>query len=189
MKTETRELKPELWPDLEKLFGKNGACGGCWCQWWRIEKGEKWDEVKGPRAKRRLKKQVTSGKAHGVLAYSGDEPVGWCSFDRRTDYPRLDRSPSFRCNDADQVWSIPCFFVKAGFRGKGVATVMLAAALKMLKKKKAKIAEGYPVKPAKNKKPIPNAFAWTGTRQLFKRAGFKIAGNRQGGKQRVRRKP
>lgn len=26
-----KELTPELWPALEKLFGKNGACAGCWC--------------------------------------------------------------------------------------------------------------------------------------------------------------
>ena len=26
----TKELSPALWPDLETLFGKNGACAGCW---------------------------------------------------------------------------------------------------------------------------------------------------------------
>jgi hypothetical protein len=26
------------WIDLEKLFGAHGACGGCWCMWWRLKR-------------------------------------------------------------------------------------------------------------------------------------------------------
>ena len=69
MKIETRQLNPELWNDLEKLFGAKGACGGCWCMSWRVQKGEKWSDIKGTEAKRRFKKLVISGKAHGILAY------------------------------------------------------------------------------------------------------------------------
>jgi hypothetical protein len=32
MKLTIRPLTPDLWPALEGLFGKNGACNGCWCQ-------------------------------------------------------------------------------------------------------------------------------------------------------------
>jgi hypothetical protein len=49
------------------------------------------------------------------------------------------------------------------------------------------LAEGYPVKPAKDGKPLPAAFAWTGTRSLFAGAGFEVVGNPEGGKARVRR--
>ena len=31
-----RPLTPDLWPDLEDLFGREGACHGCWCMYWRI---------------------------------------------------------------------------------------------------------------------------------------------------------
>ena len=55
----TKELTPELWPQLEKLFGPNGACGGCWCQAWRIEKGEHWPEVKGTTGKSTLAQRCT----------------------------------------------------------------------------------------------------------------------------------
>jgi GNAT superfamily N-acetyltransferase len=184
---ETRELTPELWPALEELFGSNGACGGCWCMTWRLEKGEKWDAVKGKVAKQRFKKLVTTGKAHGILAFSDGQPVGWCSFDKRTDYAKLDRAPSLKCPDADQVWSIPCFFVKSGFRKKGVASALLNHALKALAKKHAKVAEGYPVKPYKYGKSIPGAFAWTGTQPMFEKAGFQAVGKKDGGKQRVRK--
>ncbi|MCJ7497071.1 MAG: GNAT family N-acetyltransferase, partial [candidate division Zixibacteria bacterium] len=26
------------WKDLENLFGERGACGGCWCMWWRLSR-------------------------------------------------------------------------------------------------------------------------------------------------------
>jgi len=46
----TRALTPRLWPALAELFGANGACGGCWCMWWRIETGERWRDIKGETA-------------------------------------------------------------------------------------------------------------------------------------------
>jgi GNAT superfamily N-acetyltransferase len=183
---ELRALRPELWRDLEKLFGSNGACGGCWCMYWRAPFGEKWDNVKGEENRRRFRKLVTTGKAHGLIAYQDGEPVGWCSFGRRRDYLRIDRSPSFRCEDADEVWSIPCFFMKRGYRRKGIGEALLKEAAQLLQKREAKVIEGYPVKPAKNGKPIPDSFAWTGTISQFTRAGFKPVDKCDGGKQRMR---
>ncbi|HZY05515.1 MAG TPA: GNAT family N-acetyltransferase [Anaeromyxobacteraceae bacterium] len=185
MELEFRDLTPRLWPQLVRLFGKNGACGGCWCMWWRIEAGERWPEVKGARAKRRLRELVRFGRAHGVLAFADGEPVGWCAYDRRVDLPRLDRAPSLACDDPEAVWSLPCFFVKAGWRGKGVASGLLAAALRHLRRRGAGLAEGYPLKP-----PRPGdrdaARSFTGTPRLFRAAGFRVASRRPRGRQRVR---
>ncbi|MHB8873350.1 MAG: GNAT family N-acetyltransferase [Myxococcaceae bacterium] len=187
MDLEIRDLTASLWPDYVKLFGKNGACGGCWCMSWRVPKGEKWADLKGEKARRRMKGLIEGGEAHGVIAYADGEPVGWCAYGRRPDFARLDRAPSLACDDAGKVWSLPCFFVKSGFRGQGVATALLAGALKMMKQHGARLAEGYPAKPPKSGEPLPAAFAWTGTRSLFAAAGFEVVGNRDGGKQRVRR--
>jgi GNAT superfamily N-acetyltransferase len=187
MQIVTKVLSPELWPDLEALFGKNGAVGGCWCMSWRIEKGESWADVKGGPAKKRFKSLVTGGEAHGILAYADGVPVGWCAFGPRRDFSRLDRAPSLKVDDADAVWSIPCFYVKAGFRSQGVSTAMLTAALKELKRRKVKIAEGYPAKALQSGEPIPAAFAWTGTVPLFTGVGFALASAKTTGKQRMRK--
>jgi len=32
-------LTIESWVQFEKLFGDKGACGGCWCMWWRLKSG------------------------------------------------------------------------------------------------------------------------------------------------------
>jgi predicted GNAT family acetyltransferase len=186
MKLVTKDLTPDLWPALETLFGSNGACGGCWCQSWRIAKGEKFDDIKGPNAKDRLRTGVQTSTTLGVLAFVGDMPVGWCNFGPRLTYPRLERARTLRCDDGDQVWSITCFFVARGYREQGVASALLEHALRAMKKRKVKIVEAYPSKPDKNGRYVPT-FAWTGTQALFKKAGFKIAGNAEGSKQRVRK--
>lgn len=188
MKVEIKELAPELWQDYEALFGANGACGGCWCMSWRIEKGEKWKDIKGDAAKKRMKKLIAAGKAHGLLAYVDDEPVGWCSYGMRSDYSRLDRAPSLKCDDADSVWSIPCFFVKRGFRGKSIGTQLVQQALKSIAVRGGKLAESYPSSPFKNGEKTPDAFAWTGTIAMFEKNGFEKADDKTGGKIRMRKK-
>lgn len=185
MKIETKELGAGSWRDVERLFGANGACGGCWCMYWRLAKGERWEDVRGQAAKERLREGIRDGSVLGVLAYVDGEPVGWCAFGPRPAFARLDRAPSFKCDDAAGVWSVPCFFVKSGFRGVGVSKALLAAALKAIRERGGRVVEGYPSRPGKDGTYVA-AFSWTGTRSLFAKAGFRVAGNRDGGKQRVR---
>jgi GNAT superfamily N-acetyltransferase len=155
---------------------------------WRLQKGERWEDIKGAPAKRRMKALMTSGRARGAIAFAGKEPVGWIAFGPRRDFPRLDRARTLACEDADRVWSLPCFFIKAGWRDRWVAAALLAHALGALDRAGAEITEGYPV----NLKPgqrLPNAFAWTGTRSLFEAAGFELAGPGSSSKVRMRRRP
>ncbi len=87
------ELRPEHWSALEELFGENGACGGCWCQWWRVERGGRlWEETKGERARSRMKELVETGKALGILSFDDKRPVGWCSFARLNDHSRAGKT-------------------------------------------------------------------------------------------------
>jgi GNAT superfamily N-acetyltransferase len=183
---QTRPLSADLWPVLTKLFGACGACGGCWCMYWRIEKDERWDAIKGPAAKRRMEKLVASGEAQGLIAFDGDEPVGWCTFGPRPGFPRLQRARTLACDDAAEVWSIPCFFIRRDYRGRGVAGRLLRDTLEFLQKRGVKIVEGYPVQ-TRETKPLPAPFAWTGVPALFRAAGFKVVGNPGGAKVRVRK--
>jgi GNAT superfamily N-acetyltransferase len=185
-KVVTRPLTPDLWPAFERLFGENGACGGCWCMHWRREKGESWDDIKGAEAKRRMRALVLAGKSEGVLAFEADlaTPIGWCAFGKRTEFARLDRSPSLKCDDAASVYSVPCFFVHRRWRGHGVAGLLLRAAVAAIRERGGRIIEGYPVR---QKKPgvIPAAFAYTGVPSLFAKEGFSVVAT--GGKLRVRK--
>jgi GNAT superfamily N-acetyltransferase len=184
----TRALAPALWPAVEALFGANGACAGCWCMYWRLARGERMEAVKGAEAKRRFRALVEAGEAQGLLAFAGDAPVGWLAFGPRRSFAALDRAPSLACDDADEVWSLPCFFIRRDWRGRGVATALLRDALPVMAAHGARIAEGYPAKPAPGGATrMPAAFAWTGTLPLFLKAGFNVVAERERGKQRVRR--
>ena len=156
--------------------------------YWRLEKDKRWEDLKGAPAKRRMRQLVRAGKARGAIAFVGEEPVGWIAYGPRRDFPRLERARTLVCDDAEKVWSLPCFFIKSGWRDQGVATALLQHALRSLRRLDAKIAEGYPVnlKPGKR---LPNTFAWTGTRSLFSDAGFELAGCATTSKVRMRRKP
>jgi len=178
----TRELMPELWPAFEKLFGRNGACAGCWCMWWRLAPGARILIANGPAMKRRQKALVLGERSHGVLAFAGDEPVGWCAYGLRRDFAKLDRSPSLSCEDAADVWSVPCFFVKAGFRGRGVARALLRHALQSIRRRGGRTVEAYPVRP-----PASNASAFTGTVPFLESEGFVTLTTRPRGRQRARR--
>lgn len=162
-------LTPERWDDLELLFGERGACGGCWCMWWKLSRAE-WTANKGTKNKNSLKKLVQSGISPGIIAYDGDQPVGWCALEPRANYPTLARSRSLKPIDDQPVWSITCFFVTKNYRRKGLSVVLLGAAAKFARKQKARILEGYPSVVRKND--VPGPFIWTGTESAFKKAGF-----------------
>jgi GNAT superfamily N-acetyltransferase len=166
---EFHPLTPERWSDLEKLFGEQGACGGCWCMWWRLTRSE-FMRQRGDTNKRALKKIVDSGEVPGILAYANGCPIAWCSVAPRETYPSLERSRVLKRLDDKPVWSIVCFFVAKPFRGKGVTVKLLEAATKYACKQGCKIVEGYPNDPKNGK--IPDAFAYTGLASAFRRAGF-----------------
>jgi GNAT superfamily N-acetyltransferase len=136
----------------------------------------------------RLKAMVKNGTVRGLLAYSGIEPIGWCTSGKRTDFDRLNRARMLLCDDAESVYSIPCFYVKNRYRKQGIASELLRAAVALLEGEGQTILEGYPVKPAKpGNKNIPGPFAWTGTIPMFEKQGFTLAGNPSTSKLRYRR--
>lgn len=170
-----KEVSDELWTDFEKLFGDNGACGGCWCQWWRLPRGGKlWDETKGPKAKRMMKELFKSNEITGLLAYDQGKSVGWCSYGPRLSFPRTERSKAYWREDIENVWSINCFFIDKKCRKQGLARKMLQAAVKFIRKRKIKTVEAYPVTLTKNGKQLPAAFSYTGPIKIFIDEGFEI---------------
>ena len=164
------------WADLEELFGERGACGGCWCMFWRLPRKE-WDAKRGAGNKRSLKKIVIAGRAApGILAYLGHEPVGWCAIAPREKYIALERSRILKPIDDQPVWSISCLFIKRAHRRQGVSGLLLKAAVEFAAKEGAKIVEGYPVEPTMEKMPDP--FLWHGVPSAFAAAGFTEATRR-----------
>jgi hypothetical protein len=121
-------LVSERWVDLEKLFGKHGAAGGCWCMWWKQTRAEFYRQH-GEYNRRALKSIVESGIVPGLLAYSDGKPVGWCAVEPRESYPSLNRSRILAKVDEKPVWSVPCFYIDKHFRGRGLMKELLIASI------------------------------------------------------------
>jgi GNAT superfamily N-acetyltransferase len=166
MKLTIRPLTPDLWPALRDLFGKNGACNGCWCMYWRIGSGYR--KRSRDANKKAFRKIVDSGPPPGLLAFDGEVAVGWCQLTPRDALAWLDRGWRLRRVDASPVWSLSCFYIRIGYRRRGVTSVLIQAALKAAKQAKAPALEAYPLDAAKS----PSA-SGTGYVTTFARAGFK----------------
>lgn len=168
--TTFRPLTPESWADFEKLFGPRGACGGCWCMYWRQSRLQ-YEDQHGELNRRNIKALVDSGTIPGILAYEEGQPVGWCSIAPREEFPTLGRSRILKPVDDQPVWSVVCFFVARAQRRKGLTVQLLKAAIDYARSKGAKIIEGYPVEPKQGKS--PDVFVYTGLSSAFKQAGFR----------------
>lgn len=166
---EYRPLTPERWRDLETLFGKNGAYGGCWCMWWRIPRSQ-FGHQAGEKNKEALKAIVDASEVPGLLAYDGEQPIGWCSLAPHEAFSSLERSRTLKRVDAQPVWSIVCFFVAKPYRRLGLMVKLLEAAIIYAREHGASIVEGYPIQTdGKNVAPVSS---FTGIVSAFIEAGF-----------------
>jgi len=161
------------WKDIEKLFGENSNCRSCWCMWWRQSSSE-WQKRRGSDRKEALRTIVHQRKAPGILAYSDGQPIGWCSISPREEFHRLERSRTLKRIDNKPVWSVVCFFVAKPFRGKGVSTKLLEAAVKYAGEHGAKIIEGYP---SRSSMRLHDTAVYTGLASMFLKVGFIDCGS------------
>jgi GNAT superfamily N-acetyltransferase len=114
-------------------------------------------------------------RAHGILVYANEQPVGWCQFGPSDELPRIDNSRKYAklapAKTSRKLWRITCFVVMKDFRKKGVATVALQAALASIKTKGGGLVEAYPIS-----RWLSRAFgneSTHGTASMFAKQGFK----------------
>ncbi len=169
MPLDIQPVTVERWPDLERLFGPNGADAGCWCMYLRLTGLEL--EANGNAGNRRaMKAIVEDNRIPGLLAYNGDRPVGWVSVAPRPEYGRVERSPITRPVDDEPAWSIVCFFVDPTARGTAAGRALLEAAVQHATAAGAQLIEAYPVDTTTGR--ISASDAWHGTAAMFQAAGF-----------------
>ena len=162
-----RPATADLWPALEDLFGRKGACNGCWCMFWRI--GAAYHKRPREENKSDFRRVVEQGPPPGLLAFDGDLAVGWCQVTPREHLPWMDRGRVLHRIDDAPVWSISCFYVRSGYRRRGVTSALIEAALAFAAEAGAPALEAIPVDKALPKG-VSNDF--TGVASTFRRLGF-----------------
>ena len=160
------------WNKFVQLFGDKGACGNCWCMYYRLKKSDFQDGKADNGNKEAMQKIVWANLPTGLLALYDGQAIAWCAFAPREDFIKLENSRVHKRIDDKLVWSIPCFFIAKDFRRNGVSVELLKGVVKYAEACGIKIIEAYPTIPTQEK--LPDSFAWIGLFKSFDRAGFEI---------------
>ena len=172
------------WSKFVRLFGENGACGNCWCMYYRLNKAAYLEGKADGGNKAAMYQLVKEHRPTGMLAFIEDEPVAWCALAPREHFTRLEKSRVHKRIDEKQVWSIPCFFVAKKYRRAGLSLALLNGVIGYAKKNCIPVLEAYPTVPTTSQ--LPDSFLWIGLYKTFERAGFEIVNRRSKNRPMVR---
>lgn len=168
--------------DFSEVVGvKKPGGAGCWCMAYRDSRVPNEDRPAY------MRDECSREPGPGVLAYVDGVVAGWCSVAPRSSYRRLMNSRTLPFVDDRDAWSVVCFVVRAGYRGRGLMRELLAGAAEHAASKGAEVIEGYPVDVAAGER-VDVISGYVGTRRLFESVGFEAAApttGRSGGKPRV----
>ena len=166
------EVRPATaFEDVRTMVGpKRPDANVCWCLSYRLSGRENRD-LAGRARGARMAELVEQGPP-GVLAYDGEEVVGWAAVHPRADTSFATNRRIPHVDDLD-VWSLWCVRVRPGHRGQGISHDLVAGAVEFARDSGAPAVEAYPVDNRGEK--VDLTMAYVGTRGLFERAGFSIA--------------
>jgi GNAT superfamily N-acetyltransferase len=165
-------LNQANWVHFVQLFGERGACGNCWCMYYRLAKADYREGKVENRNKEAMHELVLNNRPTGILGFYEGQAIAWCAFAPREDFIKLEKSRVHKRIDDQPVWSIPCFFIDKKFRGQGISVELLKAVIRYAREKGIRIIEAYPTIPTTER--LADSFAWIGLYKSFERAGFEI---------------
>jgi GNAT superfamily N-acetyltransferase len=177
-----RPANEASWEDLQAVFGTRGDAAYCQCQRFKLAPKESFGSFPADERAFRLREQTNSGHREadsttGLIAYLDGEPAGWCGVESRANYSglrRVFRVPWDGRNEDKTdptVWAVTCFFVRKGFRHRGIASALAQAAADFARERGARAVEGYPMitQPGQD---ITWGEMLVGNRSMFAAAGF-----------------
>jgi predicted GNAT family acetyltransferase len=188
MHADIRPLAPELWPAFEDLFGRQGACYGCWCTHFRLPPAARRQNDRQSN-KDHIRARIEAGPAPGLLAFVEGTAVGWMQVGPRADIPEWNKpgraSSPVEPDDAtdEAVWAISCFFLRSSARGQGLTHRMVAAGVAFARGGGARLIEACPMDQSKDSRSIG---LFVGSTRVFEKAGFVRVAERRAGRPLVR---
>ncbi len=181
-------LTPELWPAFETLFGKDGACYGCWCTYFRLSPAARRGSDR-QRNKDLIRTRIEAGPPPGLLALRDGSAIAWMQVGPRSDVPEWNNSGrgSAPVEPADAqdpgMWAISCFFIHNRFRRQGLTHRMVEAGIGFARASGARALEACPMDRSKDSRSIG---LFVGSTRVFERAGFEAVARRKPGRPLMR---
>ncbi|HWJ63449.1 MAG TPA: GNAT family N-acetyltransferase [Acidimicrobiales bacterium] len=168
------EVRPaDVFDDVATMVGpKRADANVCWCLSYRLTTSKENRSLTKQARGERMAELVAQSPPPGVLAYDGDEVVGWAAVHPRADTSFATNRKIPHVDDLD-VWSVWCIKVRPGHRKEGISHHLLAGAVDFARSHGAAALEGYPVDNQGEK--VDLTMAYVGTKALFEAAGFTQA--------------
>ncbi|MCX6466702.1 MAG: GNAT family N-acetyltransferase [Pseudonocardiales bacterium] len=173
MAFDVRPVTPDRVDDFVAVANPNRRATHCWCLSHRLGAREI-AELGGGSREAAFRALCARPDPPGVIGYADGEPVGWCSIGPRSENSRLVASRLIRPLDDVPVWSVICVVVRGGHRKRGYTTPLIEGAVAHAAARGAPAVESYPVDPGPDR--IDLTMAFVGTRAMFEKAGFTVAG-------------
>jgi GNAT superfamily N-acetyltransferase len=168
-----RPATSDRFDDVATVLGpRNPDSAVCWCLTYRLPSKEN-RALSGRERAQRVQELCARPIPPGVLAYDDGTVVGWCGVAPRAELHAFTHGRTIPHVDDLPVWSVWCFRVRGGHRGRGVAQALLEGAVEHARSHGAPAVEGYPVDNGDRK--VDTTMAYVGTRAMFERAGFTKA--------------
>lgn len=170
MTIEVLPATEERFDDLSTILApRNPDTAACWCLTYRLSLRE--NRTLAARERPEYVRRLCAREVPpGVLAYLDGEVAGWAGVATRDELHAFSHSTRIPRLDDRHVWSVWCFKVRAGYRGRGIARALLQGAVDFARAHGAPAIEGYPVDNEGRR--IDAIMAYVGTRSMFEKAGF-----------------
>ncbi|GAA4697754.1 GNAT family N-acetyltransferase [Nocardioides nanhaiensis] len=167
------EVRPaRVFDDVATMLGpkRSPDANVCWCLSHRVDSRTN-KELVGRARGEHVADLVGAEVPPGVLAYDGEEVVGWAGVAPRAGLP-VARSTVIPTVDDEPVWSVFCVRVRPGHRGRGITRHLVEGAVALAREHGAPGVEAVPVDNRGEKVDLTMAFV--GTRALFESCGFTV---------------
>lgn len=181
-------LTPDLWPAFEDLFGRQGACYGCWCTHFRLPPAVRRQNDRESN-RDHIKARIAAGPPPGILLMDGAKADGWMQIGPRADIPEWNNKGrvSAPLGEGEErevdIWAISCFFLRSSARRKGLSHVLVAGGIDFARQNGARLLEACPITRSNDKRSIG---LFVGSTRVFEKAGFQAVAERKAGRPLMR---
>jgi len=172
---DVRDVTPERVADYLDFFDHSAfrdfpAWQSCYCmETHRDHTDEEWSERTGVDNRTDMQAMIRDGRVTALLAYVDGKPVGWCNYGETTRLSGVMMKLKLDAAEHSGVGSIACFVIAAQYRGHGVATKLLDAALERLKARGLRAVEAYP----RRQEDSSAQANYRGSLRMYENAGFE----------------
>lgn len=164
--------------DAQHALTGGGDGASCQCQWWMMP-NSRFQSTPRDELRDLLHEETRREVPPALIAYVDGEAAGWVRVGPRVRQVRLARTralaPIMQGDPEDpDIWAISCFVVRKEYRGQGLNSELIDAAIAFARENGAHTVEGYPYDPSAGKQSSNQLYP--GILSVFEAAGFSEVG-------------